>query len=247
MPGCFRLRYLASSSGLVFGRAVSLPSFPLRVSWGGPVLLVSLFDGVGCVPLTLAALGAQFCLISVKLSADSGSGLFQPALNFPVAEQFDPAALPAEWRAAPFWMILVVGQLPNVSCEQPSSTRASACSHVKRAGLTCSCVWPQSSVWCVLESRCPLSDGERSKNSESLPMGPVRTCAADWGHLGHESLWWLWSAGPAVLRVDPMPLLDVETGSQEVLLKYTGKPWPKKCFSRKGLICVIPPRSAECR
>lgn len=153
----------------------SLPCLSVRPAWHGPVLLISLCNGMGCAALALAAFGIHFSFVCVEPSSvfrQAVSSCFSNVLHFAHVPTFQPEHLPDGWRNFRFWLILVVG---NARCSGPG---ANSVHHARRVANACSKIWSSACVWAICEGPClPV------KGCSLCPVGPVVTDAADWGRV----------------------------------------------------------------
>ena len=116
----------------------------------GPVLLISLCNGVGCATLALLALGIPFCLVAVELDPEVSQVwkvCFGHTLFFQTVSTFQLEHLPASWLRFRYWLVLVVGNAGRADHNA---------AHVRRIAASCLKVWPTSCTWAVCQGPASL-------------------------------------------------------------------------------------------
>ena len=100
---------------VTYNGADPLPQLPWRLPWTGPILLISLFDGVGAVLVALLAMGAVFAAITVELQEDLAAAVrasFANVWQQSDATAFDLGMVREILTAGGYTAILIVGGSP---------------------------------------------------------------------------------------------------------------------------------------
>ena len=101
-----------------------LPQLYWKLPWSGPLLVLSLFDGVGALLLSLLALGATFAALAWKTDSDAvyiTSKTFRHLRHMGDVRSFDPACVEDLLMSRKFTAVLVAGGSP---CQDVSLLKA---------------------------------------------------------------------------------------------------------------------------
>ena len=140
----------------------ALPRMPLQARCRGPILLISLFDGIGCAAITLASLGLPFSFVAVELDqalSEACTACFPHSWHFPDARSFSIANLPRDLLEADFWVILIVGGSPcqgnsalNRTRQGMGDPRTRLFRHIRWLNALCPLRCPPISLRCALNA-----------------------------------------------------------------------------------------------
>lgn len=177
--------------------------------------------------MALAALGLQFCLVSVGAGShlqNVPAELFSDVLHFPHISTFHFCQLPVIWQAAPFWLILLIG---SEACLQESLHVARITKQILETNSAYKITRP---VMSIFESRsCTVPEGRFSKHDH------ICTQALDFGYLGRSSRWCVSSS--VMIQGSPASCarhVSVVQDGDGLSLKFSGKPCPRKVFLAGG-------------
>ena len=112
-----------------YAGASPLPQLPWRSPWDAPILLISLFDGIGGALLALTALGMSFAAVAIECNEEASAvvrAAFRNVQTIKNAEDFQAEAMLQVIQSGRFSLVLVMGGSP---CQQVSRLNPS------RAGL----------------------------------------------------------------------------------------------------------------
>ena len=191
---------------------------------------------MGSAAIALSALGISFFCVFVEsdqLVAQALHSCFDHALHFDDVSAFHPDSLPCEWQALHFWLVLVVGSFRKQSA---TACNAALPFHVRRVADASQKIWADSCIWAMCES-WSCDEGLVSANvSALLPIGPILTDAADWGHVSARHVWVLWCSRPEGCLLGSHDLIASKAfvSDEGISLGYFGKPWPKKPLFQEG-------------
>ena len=221
----------------------ALPRLPLIARSKGPVLLLSLFDGIGCAAITLAALGLQFVLVAIEIElalSQACQSCFTHAFHFADVRDFHVGQLPAALRKSPFWMILVVGGSPcqgnsvlNRSRQGMGDPRTRLFQHVKRVFNECKSAWPSSVCLAILENVQGAPKCFRDAASHDFPVAPFLTNAKDFGYVARPRAWWACLSTP-LPALQNIPSVSCVPASDGLQLSWEGKRCPKQVVYDAG-------------
>ena len=232
----------------------ALPKLPVKVPCPGHVLLVSLFDGIGCAPACLASLGVPFTLVSVELDealAAAVNSQFHACLHWPDVETFSLHHLPREIRVCAWACVLVLGGSPcqgnsvlNVRRRGLRDPRTQLFHHVRRVADEAHLLWPHSPTIALLENVQSAPEEFWHAASRQLPLGPIFTNAVDFGHVSRPRAWCAWSSvNLCIHSVKPPASTKVSARDRlpsGVSVQWQGKPWPKSLHFDGGFAKASP-------
>ena len=101
-----------------------LPQLPWKLPWSGPLLVLSLFDGVGSLLLSLLALGATFAALAWETDSDAvyiTRKTLRHLRHMGDVHSFDPACVEDLLVSHKFTAVLVAGGSP---CQDVSLLKA---------------------------------------------------------------------------------------------------------------------------
>ena len=211
------------------------PPLPCTAVQYGPILLVSLFDGISSAAMTLAALGLQFCFVAVEpspLLEEVSSTFFSNRFHFPFVNSFHFCDLPDVWKHAPFWLILIIAgsvQGPALSVSREVQRLA------EEVKSFCKAQEHPAKVVALFETTNNAQVSQRSL------QGPLLLDAADFGHLSRKQAWWFWSDPAVSCQLDCLRLPDIAIDCDAVVagkvaIHFKGKPSPKRIFFADGFV-----------
>ena len=209
---------------------------PVQARCRGPILLISLFDGIGCAAITLASLGLPFSFGAVELDqalSEACAACFPHSWHFPDARSFSIADLPRDLLGADFWMILIVGGSPcqgnsalNRTRQGMGDPRTRLFRHIRRVFDETRIAWPSAVSLAILENvqNAPACFQEAAR--EAFAIGPLLTCAKDFGHVSRPRSWWAECSVPMALPTN-FPQVCLERQPNCISLQWLGKKCPK--------------------
>ena len=216
----------------------ALPRLPLQARCRGPILLISLFDGIGCAAITLASLGLPFACVAVELDqalSEACNACFPHSWHFPDVKSFFVKNLPRDLLDAEFWMILIVGGSPcqdksilNRTRQGMGDPRIRLFQHIRRVFDESRTAWPSALSLAILENVQNAPACFQKAVHGSFSVGPLLTCAKDFGgHVSRPRAWWAECSVPIELPAK-FPQVCLEQRSDGVSLQWQGKKCPKQ-------------------
>ena len=221
-----------------------LPQLQWALPWTGPVLVLSLFDGIGALLIALLALGASFAAMCWETDPDAvyvTQKTFRHVKHMGDVHDFDPAQVAVQLRRGHFTAILVAGGSPCQDVSPLHSGRpglASARSQLFRAvpdiADQCRQVVKELRlsipVFAMLENVAGCPPEFLQAASAALNGPPVQVSAASFGWTRRKRLFWC-SNGHRSAQDVPQPKLPPNVTSQACaggwrLGWQSKRPWP---------------------